>query len=160
MAASGISVTGLQVRVDPVALVKGQPVLRVDHAVVRISAEALKVAAPADVPLGVEHIGGGRIYVRTRLTSVGGMAEVQPSATSQGRLRLDIVGFRAAGFLPIPVSAVLWAVRNFMPPQSGIRFAAGGQLEIDLVELSAALPVTLPPLRKAAVEDTELVLEL
>ena len=82
---------------------------RIERGVLRVSQVGIAAMLPVTVPLQVERISGGRIYFRTFFTSVGGVAEVLPRPTLEGRLRLEITSFRAGGLLPIPIQAVVWA---------------------------------------------------
>lgn len=150
MSTTAIAVTGVRATLDEGALAARRIRLSIERGVLRVSQVGIAAVLPVTLPLQVERISGGRIYFRTFFTSVGGVAEVLPRTTLEGRLRLEITSFRAGGLLPIPIQAVVWAIRNFLPTRRGIYFGEGDQLEADLGELLEPYDITLGPLRKVS----------
>jgi hypothetical protein len=154
MATSGLAISELEASVDERALLDRHLRVRVEGCTVRISGEALVRLQPPDVPVRLERITGGRIYLSTHFTVIGGTAEVFLSASDRGRARLEITSFKAAGFLPIATSAVVWAIRSFFPARPGVYFGEGNHLEVDIGEalapfLPPELDLTIGPLRRA-----------
>jgi hypothetical protein len=150
--------------VDEEALLKREVRVRLEAAAIRISDQVLS-AQPPDSVARVDRIANGKIYVRTSLTKVGGVAEIVPKVTTQGRLRLEIVSFRGQGLLsivPIPPATVAWAIRQafpthirpklppFLPADPALYFGADNQIEIDLTALAESAGLTLAPLKAAA----------
>lgn len=124
-----------------------------------MSQQSLCRLIPASLPVQLDRIAGGRMYLRTRLCSIGGMAEVLPGVTAAGRLRMEIRSFQAAGLLPIPVMAVTWAIRSFLPTHASLSFDEDNQLEIDLATLLRPFGIEIPRLSAVQVNEGEIVLE-
>lgn len=150
MSTVAIAVTGVRATLDEDALAARRLRLRIERGLLRVSQAGLAGLLPATTPVQVDRISGGRIYFRTFFTSVGGVAEVLPRTTLEGRLRLEITSFRAGGLLPIPIPAVVWAIRSFLPARRGIYFGEGDHLEADLGELLEPFHIALGPLRKVS----------
>jgi hypothetical protein len=145
-----VALSGLRASLDEQALLRREFRFTIQGGTLRLSVEALNHLLPPSTPLRIVRVSGGRLSMRTSFTAVGGVAEVVPRVTPRGRLRLEIVAFQAAGFLPIPVSWVVAAIRKFAPPVAGMYYEGEG-LEFDLAELLLSLlapaEIHLAPLR-------------
>jgi hypothetical protein len=163
-----VAVSNLTLTLDEHSLVARRPRLTIERVRLCISQEAIARLTPADAPGRVLKLTAGVIRFSTQLTSIGGQGEIRPSATKDGRLRLELVSFRAAGLLPLPTSAVLWAIKQRVEGMRlpGVSFGAGGQPEIDLAQLiphlaaqqSPGMEIRIGPVQ--AVKAGEGVLEL
>ena len=154
-----ISIEGLRAGLDAIGLLHGRSAVTPEGGRLRVSQQSLTRLIPASLPVQLDRIAGGRLYIRTRLSSIGGMAEVVPGVSAAGRLRMEIRSFQAAGLLPIPVMAVTWAIRSFLPAHPSLSFDENNQLEIDLATLLRPFGIEIPRLSAVQVNDGEIVLE-
>ncbi|HTE17136.1 MAG TPA: hypothetical protein VK689_02010 [Armatimonadota bacterium] len=153
----GIELSGLRATVGTDALAERQVRLQVEGGLLRLSPRGLTLLLPPGTPVAIHRIIPGRLLLRGSVDllgmAVGFDAEVAPGATSDGRVRLQVVAVRAAGFLPVPVPAVIRILRTKLSHLPGIRFTAEDRMEIDLAEILRPLGVFLPPLKSAHARD-------
>jgi hypothetical protein len=152
MAARGLQLVTFRAALDPAALARRQVKMRVEHLVLRVSTTALELMIPPQVPLRLEHLAGGRARFNVEIRGIPGTLELEPVATAQGRLRLEIASIRAAGFLPIPPSIVAPFLRGRLPNVPGVYLSADNRIEVDVREMAAPFGVELPPLRGVKVD--------
>ena len=163
MPAQGLELTRLRATVDMAALAERQVRLHVEGGLLRLTQAGLTKLLPPGFPLSVRGISQGRILLNGRFEVLGIMvgadAEVVPTTTSQGRLRLEVVSVRAGGFLTVPKPVVIWAIRSKLPNRPGIRIDEADRLEIDAAVVLQPLGVTFPPLRAVHAADGVLEVE-
>jgi hypothetical protein len=151
MPALGLELTRLRATVDTASLAEQQVRLHVEGGLLRLSQAGLAQLLPPGVPLSVRGISQGRILLNGKYEvmgiAVGADAEIAAGATSQGRLLLEVVSVRGAGFLTVPRSLVIWGIRNKLPNRPGIRIDEADRLEIDPAAILHPMGVTLPPLK-------------
>ena len=137
MARPGIQLAGLRATLDPAGLAERRLALRVHGGLLRASEEGLALLLRPTGMLALERITGGHAFVRVEWSGLSAVIELRPSATPQGRLRLEPVSLRALGFLPLPPSTVgliLGAVREKLAGKPGIYLTPGNVLEFDFGE--------------------------
>ncbi len=161
----GLSLTQVSARVDEAAAIKGCLRLHVDRALLRLGPKGISALLPPGDKIALDHLEEGRGFLRTSLTPLGGMAQVTISLLADGRISLRLIAFTAAGFLPVPRSVVMGALRTFLPAAPGVTIAQES-VDLDLRTLLGHLtegqPVELQlgALRSVAIARDCLVLEI
>jgi hypothetical protein len=154
MSVPALAAEGMRLRVDETALAERRLRLAVDGGVLRLSAAGLSLLMEqGGLPVQLERIDGGKLHLRAQFGGVRGNVEVALSAAPTGRLQAAVTAFRAAGFLPIPISALMWAARSFAPAKPGLHWMPGDRLEVDLAEIARSqappeVELALAPLRE------------
>ena len=153
----GLELSGLRATVETEALAERQVRLHVESGLLRLSPHGLTLLLPPGTPVAIRRVIPGRLllhgsvdYRGNRLT---GDAEVVPRVTTRGRIRLEVVSFRALGFIPVPIAGVTWFLRTRLSGKLGVHFGEGDHLEIDLAEILRTIGVDLPPLKAAHAGD-------
>ena len=138
MAGVGIQLAGVRATLNAAALAERQIGLRVHGGLLRLSDEGLALLLRPTGLATIDRISGGHAFLRLSYQGIHAIIEVWPSASMQGRLRLEPVSVRA-GFFPLPaatVGLILGALRDRLADKPWIHLVQGNVPEIDFSELA------------------------
>jgi hypothetical protein len=141
--------TDLRATVDPHAAARRELHVCVEAVTVRLSPRGLAALLPPGIPVALQGIRGDRLSLRLTWKGFSGVAEALLEGTATGTLRIKFTGLRA-GFIPLPVDAVLGTLLSFAPRKEGV-IVRGSAVELDLQGLARRIGVELPPLQRAVV---------
>jgi hypothetical protein len=161
----GLSLSGVRARIDESAAAQGRLEVIVDQAILRLGPKGIAALLPPGDKIALVHLEEGRGFLRASLPPLGGMAEVTLSVLPDGRVSLKLVSFKAAGFVPVPPSVVMGALRTFLPRSRGVSVGQDSldldlQALLDLATLDQPLSIHLGPLRSTSIESGYLQLEI
>jgi hypothetical protein len=155
MPAPAIQLIGLRGEIDPRAAARKELQLRVGGATVRVSEAAARRVIPPEMPVTVERIAGGRIYVRANAMGLlEGALEITLRSVNGRALRAEVVAARA-GLFPIPLFAVAAAMPILLRKvleMPGVHLGPGASVDVDLNAFTTPHGIHLPPLRSVTAE--------
>ena len=155
MPAPAIQLIGLRGEIDPRAAARKELQLQVEGVTVRVSEAAARRVVPPEMPITVERLAGGRIYVRANAMGLlEGALEITLRPVNGRALRAEVVAARAA-FFPIPLFAVAAAMPILlrkMLEMPGLQLGPGASVDVDLNAFTTPHGVHLPPLQSVQAE--------
>jgi hypothetical protein len=156
MVTPALQIDGLRGVLAAEALSQRRVELEVEGLRLRLSAAGATALLPPGVPLSVQELANGRIFLKGRFRIREGLPEVPADVEIRpvvlgGRLVLELVSVRA-GFFPIPAFLVSTLIASRLEGKPGLRVREDGGLEVDLAQVAAMAGIALPALREVRVE--------
>ncbi|MGV3723107.1 MAG: hypothetical protein ACO1SX_19580 [Actinomycetota bacterium] len=139
MSTAALKVMALNAALDPADLLRKEPRLRIEGGRLYLSEEGLAMVLPPGMPIKLERITPGVLYVRLEIGIFSAPVQARASATGEGLLRLEIGGL---------IALIMPAIKDRVARIPGVRSVEGSRILIDLAEIVALkAPVELPPLK-------------
>ena len=172
MSGSAVELSGLRAVIDPEALAERRLSVALEGAVIRLAGPAIAHAAPAlaraaGLPIALERIQDGSLFGQVNFKGLKFTAEVRPVVTPEGSVRLEMRNVRAVGFIPLPPTLAMSAIRAGLADLPGLT-PGEDYLELDpavfvrakLAQITGErVSVSLPPVRNVRAEADMLEIE-